>query len=84
MLWYVNKREMNILRYAILAKLNQKEYSKFYASSIIQQMYPEDWEQFQKELLSEVKMMHSEGLIQIENNKNLLSTDPQDVMISKP
>ncbi|PZX56845.1 uncharacterized protein DUF3253 [Algoriphagus ratkowskyi] len=72
---------MEVLRSAILDMLRRKKDECFTSSDVVQQMYPEDWEQFLEEVNAEAMELYREGLITIQ----IAKTDTEDSLkISSP
>jgi len=66
---------MEVLRTAILDMLRRKKAEPFSLSEVVQQMYPEDWEQFLEELNRVALELQDEGLISIAYDKQQNSSD---------
>lgn len=78
---------MEVLRTAILDKLRRKMSEPFSLSEVVQQMYPEDWEQFLEEVNRVALELQDEGLINItlvnqQNSSELRTTNT--LIISPP
>ncbi|TXE11378.1 DUF3253 domain-containing protein [Algoriphagus aquimarinus] len=66
---------MEVLRTAILDMLRRKKAEPFSLSEVVQQMYPEDWEQFLEELNKVALELQDEGLLSIAYDKQQNSSD---------
>lgn len=59
-----------VLRTAILQMMRKRKNSDFFAVEPLQQLYPEDWEQFLSELEAELQGMEKEGLLELKTVPN--------------
>ncbi|WP_192349848.1 hypothetical protein [Algoriphagus sp. Y33] len=57
---------MEVLRTAILDMLRRKKGEGFLTSEVVEQMFPEDWEEFLEEVNREAMILYREGLISID------------------
>ena len=78
---------MEVLRTAILDMLRRKKTQPFASSEVVQQMYPEDWEQFLDDVNNVSREMQDEGLIRVSFDKQQNSSDSSStktLIISPP
>lgn len=66
---------MEVLRTAILVFCRRRKGVSFYPSEIVRQMYPEDWELFVDDLITEMDGMQKERLIELSQNGKLVRGD---------
>lgn len=78
---------MEVLRTAILDMLRRKQEESFPSSEVVQQMFPEDWEQFLEEVNTVAMELYHEGLLQVIESKQPVRLDSSLVntlIISSP
>ncbi|PZX54869.1 hypothetical protein [Algoriphagus chordae] len=56
---------MEVLRTAILDMLRRKKGAYFFSTDVVQQMFPEDWEQFVEEVNTTALELQEEGLVKV-------------------
>jgi hypothetical protein len=56
---------LDILQIALLAKLKRMKGAEFSPLTVIQTMYPEDWELFQEDVLQAIRQLAEAGEIEI-------------------
>lgn len=88
MLWFaIDLPQVDILRTAILAMLQQKKGVDFSPLEVIRQMYPENWEFFQEDIFHAAQELYQENLIEIRSQNLLVDAQtelPLNSKISKP
>lgn len=66
---------MEVLRTAILDMLRRKKGENLTSTEVVQQMFPEDWEQFIEDVNKVAKELESDGLINISESKAHYSSE---------
>ena len=74
---------MEVLRTAILDMLRRKKQQSFYASEVVKQMFPEDWEHFLEDVNEAALELHRNGLISIQGAETELKAS-NSLKISSP
>lgn len=78
---------MEVLRTAILDKLQRNKGKIFSTSEVVKQMYPEDWELFLDDVNSTAIELFHEGLVGIvdlDHISKLHELDTKPLFISQP
>lgn len=73
---------MNVLRIAILDHCRRKKEKSFAAKEVVQQMFPEDWEMFCKELWVELIQLAKDGQLALRLGEKTLSPKELEEVMS--